>query len=434
MGAEVIKVGLMGLGTVGSGVVRLVENHQEDLWNQTGRRITIEKVLVRDIGKERSVTLQEGILTDQPEELLHHEGIDVVVEVMGGIEPARAYIKQALEMGKHVVTANKDLMALHGAELLSVAANRHCDVFYEASVAGGIPILRALVEGFASDRITRMVGIVNGTTNYILSEMKKKGVSFADALSEAQRLGYAEADPSADVDGWDAARKMAILATLGFHTDWPLDGVQVRGIADVTLEDIQFAGQLGYTLKLVGIAQQDDGKVEVSVQPVLLPDTHPLSTVDGVYNAVYVHGEAVGETMFYGPGAGEMPTATAVVSDLVTVVKNQTLGVNGRAVVAPYRQQQAKAPADIWSKHFFRLHVRDEAGVLATITRLFADAGVSLEKVLQLPRAGEAEAEIVLITHRANGEQLLHMIAGLKELPAVHRIQSHYRVEGREHG
>ncbi|MDR6226392.1 homoserine dehydrogenase [Desmospora profundinema] len=433
MAVQEIKVGLMGLGTVGSGVVRLVERHQEDLWNQTGCTITIEKALVRDKQKERAVRLPEGVLTDKPEELLHHDGIDIVVEVMGGIEPTRGYIRQALETGKHVVTANKDLMALHGAELLSVAAKNHCDVFYEASVAGGIPILRALVEGFSSDRITRMVGIVNGTTNFILSEMKKNGMAFEDALAEAQRLGYAEADPTADVDGWDAARKMAILATLGFHTEWPLDEVKVRGIGDVTLEDVRFAGQLGYTLKLVGIARQDEGKVEVSVQPALLPDEHPLSSVDGVYNAVYVHGEAVGETMFYGPGAGELPTATAVVSDLVTVVKNQKLGVNGRSVVAPYREHKPKAPADIWSKHYFCLHVADEAGVLAGITQLFADKGVSLEKVLQVPRTREQEAEIILVTHQANGEQLLHIIEGLEALPTVVRIQSHYRVEGGEH-
>ncbi|PTM58295.1 homoserine dehydrogenase [Desmospora activa] len=432
MAKEEIKVGLMGLGTVGSGVVRLVMNHQEDLRHQTGCSITITKVLVQDIQKERPVHLPPGVVTDHPEELLHHADIDVVVEVMGGIEPTRNYIRQALESGKHVVTANKDLMALHGAELLSVAAQHHCDLFYEASVAGGIPILRALVEGFASDRITRMVGIVNGTTNYILSEMKKKGVAFADALTEAQRLGYAEADPTADVDGLDAARKMAILATLGFHTEWPLDEVHVRGIGDVTLEDVRFAAQLGYTLKLVGIARQDAGKVEVGVQPALLPNEHPLATVDGVYNAVYVHGEAVGETMFYGPGAGDMPTATAVVSDLVTVVKNKKLGVNGRSVVSPYRERKSKPPGEIWSKHFFRLRVADEAGVLAGITRLFADEGVSLEKVLQVPCTQEREAEIILVTHRANGEQLLHMIKGLEALPAVIRIQSHYRVEGGE--
>ncbi|MFC4078360.1 homoserine dehydrogenase [Salinithrix halophila] len=428
--SDVVRVGLMGLGTVGCGVVRLVEEHQDDLYNQTGQRIEIRKVLVQDLDKKRPVPLEKSMLTDDPRAILEDEEIDVIVEVMGGIEPARECIRQALEKGKHVVTANKDLMALHGAELLSVAERHGCDVFYEASVAGGIPILRALVEGFSSDRITQMIGIVNGTTNYILTEMDRRGAGFEDALTQAQALGYAESDPTSDVDGLDAARKMAILATLGFHMEMPLEDVEVQGIADITTEDVQFAEQLGYRMKLVGIARSDDGKVEVSVQPALLPQNHPLSSVDGVYNAVYVHGEAVGETMFYGPGAGDMPTATAVVSDLVTVVKNMRLGINGSGIVAPYREKVLKTPREIHSKTFLRLHVSDEAGVLAQLTRIFADAGVSLEKVLQVPRSREKEAEIILVTHTASRHQLRQVLANVEALESVLTIQSHYRVEG----
>ncbi|OYD09926.1 homoserine dehydrogenase [Paludifilum halophilum] len=430
MGEDTVKVGLMGLGTVGSGVVRLIEDHQEDLYHQTGRRIAIEKVLVRDRLKKRSVPFGKGLLTDRAEDLLENREIDIVVEVMGGIEPAREYIREALLQGKHVVTANKDLMALHGAELLSVAAEKGCDVFYEASVAGGIPILRALVEGFSSDRITKMIGIVNGTTNYILTEMKRRGAPFGEVLHQAQTLGYAEADPASDVDGLDAARKMAILGTLGFRIPLSLEEVKVRGIADVTPEDVQFAEQMGYILKLVGIAQQDHGKVEVSVQPALLSGDHPLASVEGVYNAVSVYGEAVGETMFYGPGAGEMPTATAVVSDLVTVIKQMRLGVNGRGTVAPYREKQLKSPREVFAKYFLRLHVADESGVMARLTQMFAEEEVSLEKVLQLPRSREKEAEIILITHTASLHQLSRVREQLEESDVVIRIQSDYRVEG----
>lgn len=425
-----VKVGLMGLGTVGSGVVRLIEENGIDLYNQTGSKISIAKILVQDLEKERSVTVQEGLLTDQAEDILDNKEIDIVVEVMGGIDPARTYIRQALLNGKHVVTANKDVMALHGSELLLIAKEQECDLFYEASVAGGIPILRTLVDGFSSDRIGKIIGIVNGTTNYILTEMTQKGSAFADVLSQAQSLGYAEADPTSDVEGLDAARKMTILGRLGFHMNLSLEDVKVQGISNVTLEDVQFAGQMGYTLKLVGIAQLDGGKVEVSVQPAMLPHHHPLASVDGVYNAVYIYGDAVGETMFYGPGAGDLPTGTAVVSDLVTVVKSMGLGVNGKGTVAPYREKRLKSKREVFSKYFLRLRVKDQAGVLAQLTQLFAETVVSLERVLQLPCSEKGEAEIVLITHTASQHQLDSVKERVEGMEAVIHIQSHYRVEG----
>ena len=248
--------------------------------------------------------------------------LDVVIEVMGGIKETKEYLLNALRQGKHVVTANKDLMALHGSELLTVASQNGCDLFYEASVAGGIPILRGLVDGLASDRITQMMGIVNGTTNYILTKMSQSGSSYEDALKEAQELGFAETDPTSDVEGLDAARKMTILATLGFSMHIELNDIKVSGISTVTDEDIRYGKQLGYTMKLLGYAHREGEKVEVSVQPTFLSDNHPLASVQNEYNAVYVYGEAVGETMFYGPGAGSLPTATAVVSDLVAIIKN----------------------------------------------------------------------------------------------------------------
>lgn len=429
---QTINIGLMGLGTVGTGVVRLIEGHQEDLMHQTGMRIRIARILVRDPEKPRAVRVRRELLTTDPRDILEDPSIDVVVEVMGHVEPTRQYLLEALRRGKHVVTANKDLMALHGGEILALAAERGCDVFYEASVAGGIPILRALVEGFSSDRITKLMGIVNGTTNYILTKMSREGADYAQALREAQELGYAEADPTSDVEGLDAARKMAILATLGFRTEVQLDEVDVTGISKVTAEDIVYAKQLGYEIKLLGIAAQEDGLIEVSVEPTLVPQRHPLASVDGVMNAVYVYGEAVGETMFYGPGAGELPTATAVVSDLVTVVKNMKLGVNGRGMVAPYRPKALKTPEQMVAQYFLRLVVDDRTGVLAKITQLFADYDISLSQVLQEPFKGAGQAEIILVTHHATKKSKDEALARLAALDVVREIKSCYRVEGED--
>ena len=322
-----IQVGLLGLGTVGSGVVRIITDHQERLIHQVGCPVKVTKVLVQNIEKEREVDVPSTLLTQDVNEILDNPNIDVVIEVMGGIDDAKAYILQALKSGKHVVTANKDLMALHGAELLAVAKDNQADLFYEASVAGGIPILRSIVEGLSSDLITKVMGIVNGTTNFILTKMSDEGRAYNDVLKEAQQLGFAEADPTSDVEGLDAARKMTILATLGFSTNVELGDVKVKGITSITAEDIEYSKSLGYTIKLIGLAKRDGEKLEVTVEPTLLPNAHPLAAVQNEYNAVYVYGEAVGETMFYGPGAGSLPTATAVVSDLVAVMQNIRLGV-----------------------------------------------------------------------------------------------------------
>jgi homoserine dehydrogenase len=425
-----VKVGLMGFGTVGTGVVRIVQAHQEDLQKQTGLGIEIKRILVQDKEKSRSIPSMQKIVTTDPNELLDDPEIDVIVEVIGGISPAKEYILAALERGKHVVTANKDLMALHGGEILQKAQEKGCDVFYEASVAGGIPILRALVEGFSSDRISKMIGIVNGTTNYILTKMSQEGADYADVLKEAQALGYAEADPTSDVEGYDAARKMAILATLGFRVPMKLEDVDVKGISQVTKEDIAYGKKLGYEVKLLGIARRDGEAIEVSVQPTMLPKSHPLASVNGVFNAVYVHGEAVGETMFYGPGAGELPTATAVVADLVTVVKNMKLGVNGRGMVAPYKEKILKEDSQKLSKYFLRIIVADQRGVLAQITGLLADNNISLEQVLQQPYNDGEQAEIIMVTHMAAKRDMDQVLSAMEEMEVVTEVKSCYRVEG----
>lgn len=427
---EPIKVGLLGMGTVGTGVLRIVEGHQDDLQKQVGSPIRIEKVLVQNKDKSRRYAVETDRLTENAWDIVNDPAIDVVVEVMGGIEPAKTYILAALENGKHIVTANKDLMALHGAEILAKAAEKNCDVFYEASVAGGIPIIRTLIEGFSSDRITKIMGIVNGTTNYILTKMSQEGASYADVLKEAQDLGYAESDPTSDVEGLDAARKMAILGTLGFHTSLGLGDVQVKGISQVSKEDILYGKRLGYEVKLLGIAERQDDMISVGVQPTMVKTTHPLAAVGGVFNAVYVYGEAVGETMFYGPGAGEMPTATSVVADLVAVVKNLKLGVNGRKMFVPYKEKKMKTAEQIASKYFVRLHVQDKAGVLAKITQVFAECDVSLESVVQQPNKSIAEAEIVIVTHDASLASMNRVLAEFEALEVIQTIKSVYRVEG----
>ncbi|MDV7764221.1 homoserine dehydrogenase [Peribacillus sp. CSMR9] len=429
---KAISIGLLGLGTVGSGVVQIIESHQDKLTHQVGCSISIKKILVKDTTKERLVDIEKGMLTDNPEDILSNPEIDVVIEVMGGIEETRGYLVEAIKNKKHIVTANKDLMALYGPELLELATENQCDLFYEASVAGGIPILRGLVDGLSSDRITKMMGIVNGTTNFILTKMSKEGRAYDDVLKEAQELGFAEADPTADVGGLDAARKMAILSTLGFSMNIGLNDVDVQGITEISEEDLSYSKKLGYTMKLIGVASRAGDRVEVSVQPALLPESHPLASVNNEYNAVYVYGEAVGETMFYGPGAGSLPTATAVVSDMVTVIKNMRLGVNGRSAVSPQYPKQLKAATEIFAKFFIRLHVQDEVGVLARITNLFAEHGVGFDKILQLPLDEKESSEIVLVTHTATLAAFEQIIQKLHDYNMVKEVKSTYRVEGED--
>ncbi|MFJ5964677.1 homoserine dehydrogenase [Bacillus sp. NPDC093026] len=428
---EAIRVGLLGLGTVGSGVVKIIQDHQDKLMHQIGCPVLIQKVLVSNPDKKRDVDVAREVFTTEVYDVIRDPKVDVIIEVMGGIEHTKQYLIDALNEKKHVITANKDLMALYGTELSHVAKENGCDLYYEASVAGGIPILRTLEEGLASDRITKMMGIVNGTTNFILTKMNVEKSAYEDVLKEAQDLGFAEADPTADVEGLDAARKMAILARLGFSMNVELEDVKVKGISAISDEDMNFSKRFGYTMKLIGIAQRDGDKVEVSVQPTLLPDHHPLSSVNNEFNAVYVYGSAVGETMFYGPGAGSLPTATAVVSDLMAVMKNMRLGVNGRGFIAPQFEKKIKSSSEIFAQQFLRIHVRDQVGAFSRITSIFAERGISFEKILQLPVQGHDElAEIVIITHQTSEEDFSHILQKLNDLDVVVQVKSTYRVEG----
>lgn len=424
----VINVGLIGLGTVGTGVSRIIEKHQDDLFHQTGYCINVHKILVNCLEKPRNFHLTEK-LTANIDDLIQDPSIDIIIEVMGGVKLAKDYISLALMHHKHVVTANKDLMALHGTELLTLASQNDCDLYYEASVAGGIPIIRVLVEGLSSDRIHKLIGILNGTTNYMLSKMSKEGCTYEDSLQQAQVLGFAEADPSSDVDGLDSARKLCLLSTLAFHTDVCLNEVSVTGISSVTREDIEYGQSFGYELKLLAYAERTGHEITLSVQPTFVHKSHPLANVDDAYNAVYIYGETVGETMFYGPGAGELPTATAVVSDLVTVVKNMKLGVNGRGMVAPYREKSLKPPSRIINRYFIRLIVKDKPGVLAQLTHALAQLNISISKIVQNELSPQ-RAEVAIITHYTPLSSLHHWLKQMKETANIEHVISYYPVHG----
>ncbi|HLR70642.1 MAG TPA: homoserine dehydrogenase [Pseudogracilibacillus sp.] len=424
-----ISIGLLGLGVVGSGVIKIVEDHQEELVHQLGHGVKVDKVLVRDIEKARQIEIDHRLLTTNSEDVIANPNIDVVVEVMGGVEVAREYILEALQAKKHVITANKDLIALHGPELEKTAKQNGCDLFYEASVGGGIPLLRPLYDGLASDRIQQVMGIVNGTTNYILTKMDQEGQSYDDALQKAQELGFAEADPTADVEGLDAARKMVILARLSFLTNVDLDDVEVEGISKLAVADIEYGKKLDLTMKLIGFANRHDQQVEVSVQPTFLSKNHPLAAVNDEYNAVYVNGEAVGETMFYGPGAGSLPTATAVMADVVAAIKNMLLGVNGKKFVKPSFKKELTPANKRFSQFYLRLHVKDEIGAFASISELFNQLDISFERILQTP-ANKGFAEIVVVTHKTSLQNFQDALKQLDELQVVDTVESYYRVEG----
>ncbi|UUX34958.1 homoserine dehydrogenase [Fundicoccus culcitae] len=427
---ENVSIGLLGLGTVGSGVVHIIHEHQDKLQHQLGCHVEIKKILVKDMGKPRDIYLNGAVLTQDVNEIIDDPEIDVVIEVMGSVEDTKEYVKRALKNKKHIVTANKDMMALYGNDLLELAHENGSDFYYEASVAGGIPIIRSLVDGLASDKLTKLMGILNGTTNFILTKMSQEGREYEDVLQEAQALGFAEADPTSDVEGLDAARKLNILGALGFSMKIDLDDVSVRGISNVTKNDLEFCHQLGYTMKLIALAERTDGKVEVSVEPTLIPNEHPLATVNNEFNAIYVNGEAIGELMFSGPGAGSLPTATAVVSDLITVIKNMNLGVTGNSMTPPQFEKQLKSDDEIKAKYFIRLQAVDVPGTFAEITTLFGEQEISLEKVLQLPVANEALAEIVVTTYETKKSNFLKVLASLNDSPAVKKIKSYYRIEG----
>jgi homoserine dehydrogenase len=422
-----VQIGILGLGTVGSGVVRILQQNAEDIQTRTHCEIHIKGILDRNLHK-REEFKGDFLLTDQPSEILEDPEIDIIVEVIGGIEPARTYILEALRQGKHVVTANKDLIALHGHELLDAANEAGKDLYFEASVGGGIPIIAALKESLAANRITGVLGIINGTTNYILTAMAEQGREYSEVLAEAQQLGYAESDPSADVDGLDAARKLAILSSIAFNSRVALKDVFVEGISKVTREDLAYAAELGCTIKLLAIAKHQGDAIEVRVHPAILPLTHPLASVSGVFNAIYVVGDAVGETMFYGRGAGSLPTGSAIISDIMRIARNIQSNSASSINCTCYLNTPLKAVSDFYTAFYIRLLVKDEPRVLATLALLFAEADISFASIIQKTRA-EHRAEIVLVTHPCREGALQEALDSVKAYSKVLSIDNVIRFE-----
>lgn len=393
---DCINIGLLGVGTVGTGVYKIVERQFEDLKHKTNCEIKITKVLVKNKNKQRE-GIDSSLLTDNWQDIVADDSIQIVVEVMGGMEPAYTYISEALAAGKHVVTANKDLMAVRGGELMELAASNGCDLLFEASVAGGIPIIRPLKQCLAGNNITEIMGIVNGTTNFILSKMTNECMEFDEALKMAQELGYAEADPTADVEGLDAGRKIAIMASIAFNSRITFDDVKIEGISKITSKDIKYAREMDCDIKLLGIASNTEDGVEVSVNPMLIPSNHPLASVNDVFNAVYVHGDAIDDAMFMGRGAGMYPTASAVVGDIIDITRNLCFGCCGRIGCTCYKKLKIKKPEDCTSKYFLRMTVEDRPGVLAGVASVFGNNNVSIARIIQKARS-ENTAEIVVIT------------------------------------
>lgn len=424
-----INIGLLGCGTVGSGVVKLLRQNQTAIAKKTGSEINIRKVLEKDLNKCYEIGLREDQVTSQFEDILNDDAIDIVVELIGGIEPAFSFIIAAMKKGKHVVTANKDLIAVKGKELFGTAEEYDVDFYFEASVAGGIPIVYPLKQSLAANQVQEVIGILNGTTNYILSKMTKEGGDYQEVLREAQELGYAESDPSADVEGLDAARKIAILSSIAYNSRVTLDDVYVEGITAITLRDIQYAKEMGYVVKLLAIAKEVEGKIQARVHPAFIPLNHPLAFVNDVYNAVFVRGDAVGEIMHYGRGAGEMPTASAVAGDLIEIGRNMLSHSNARIGCTCFEDKAILNISELSAEYYIRMTVKDRPGVLAGIAGVFGNNNVSIAQVLQKTNGWEM-AELILITHTVREKDLQDALTVLKGMSIVGEINNVIRLEG----
>jgi homoserine dehydrogenase len=422
-----VRVGVLGCGNVGAPLVELIQAQQATVAARTGLHLEVSRVAVRDLTKPRPISLPADRLTDDAGSIVDDPDIDLVVELIGGVDPARDLILTALKAGKPVITGNKELLAKHGAELFEAAERAGVDLLFEAAVAGGIPIIRPLRESLVGERITRVMGIVNGTTNYILTRMTEAGASYADALAEAQALGYAEADPTADVEGYDAGAKAAIIASIAFGAAVTAGDVDHEGISGITEVDIAFAGKMGYVVKLLAVAEQNDhGAIGVHVHPAMVPMAHPLAAVRESFNAVFVEGASVGDLMFYGRGAGGSPTASAILGDLIDAAINRHKG--SHASVGQLREAMLRPIADSVSAYYLNVEVLDRPGVLAQVAGVFGDNGVSIRSMEQEGLGGEAR--LIFITHRARHADVQATLAALAALDAVDRIGSVLRVLG----
>lgn len=419
---QTIKIGLLGLGTVGSGVYKIIERQKEEMVKKTGARLEIAGILVHNLNKVRD-GVDTSLLTDRWEDIINNDEISIVIEVMGGIEPAKTMILEALNSGKNVVTANKDLVAEYGRELLDAAENNGVDFLFEAAVAGGIPIIRPLKQCLAANEMDEVIGIVNGTTNYILTKMFEEGMDFDEALEKATELGYAEADPTADIEGLDAGRKVAIMASIAFHSRVTFSDVYTEGITKISARDINYAKEFGNVIKLLGVAHNTEDGIEVSVHPMMIPQEHPLASVRDSFNAVFVHGDAVDDVMFYGRGAGEFPTASAIMGDVIDVVRDIQYHCTGRISCTCYRETKVKEFREVKNKFFLRMQVDNKPGVLAAIASVFGVHQVSISKVIQ-KIITDGVAELVIVTEAVKEYHMENALEHLKDMETTREISS----------
>jgi len=429
-----IKFGLLGLGTVGSGVVKILNSHRSELEERSGCRLALHAVADTDLDRPREgIHLASLPLTSDATRVLDDPAVQIVIELVGGLEPARSFILRALQNGKHVVTANKALLAHHGAELFEAARRQGAMLGFEAAVAGGIPLIRAVKEGLVANRILSAYGIVNGTSNYILSKMTDEGLDFSVVLKEAQAKGYAEADPTLDVEGMDSAHKLQILATLAFRTWVDLKDIHTEGITAITPSDIANAAALGYRIKLLAIAKAGDGVLEVRVHPTMIPQSSPLAAVSGVFNAVFITGDAVGDLMFYGRGAGQMPTASAVWSDVMEIARRLAHGlpVLSLELPGPVAYRLPLRPMDeIRSAYYLRVMALDRPGVLSQVAGILGRHDISIASVIQKGRAAAEAVPVVMMTHEARERDMRRALAAIDRLPVVAPPTTMIRVEG----
>jgi homoserine dehydrogenase len=426
-----IRIVLLGLGTVGAGVARALTDRAATYERRVGAPLQLIKALVRDVSKDRGLNLDSGIITADPEEALSAE-CDIVIEAMGGEDPAHQYIERSLKAGRYVVTANKEVMAKHGPQLLSVATEAGVDILYEASVGGGIPIISPLKRDLSANDITSVRAIINGTTNYILTRMSREGAAFDDALKQAQELGFAEPDPTADIEGHDAVYKLAILASLAFHTTVRPEDIYREGITKLTPRDFRYASELGYAIKLLAIARREENGIAARVNPVLIPTYELLARVDGVLNAVQVEGDLTGRVLFQGAGAGSLPTTSAVMADVLDAARSIVLAwERGRPSPWRYTSDMPVVPmSELVSRYYIRIEVADQPGVLAVIARSFGDHGVSIASVIQKETDDAAQtAELVIMTHPAKESAIQESISQIEQFPDVVQVGNMLRVE-----
>ena len=423
-----INIGILGLGVVGGGTARVLTENAEAIARKVGLPIVIKRIAVRDKSKAREVAVDPALLTERPEDVTDDPDIDILCELIGGVEPAHEYVLRAIKSGKNIVTANKEMMAKAGHDLLHEAENRDLDFSFEGSVGGGIPIIQPLKQALAANHFTEIVGIVNGTTNYILSKMTAEDADFAEVLAEAQARGYAEPDPTNDIQGYDAQYKTAILSSIAFTSRISPSDIYVEGITKIAKRDIAVAKELGYVIKIVGIGQDLGDSLQVRVHPVLLPKAHPLASVNDVYNAIYLRGNAVGDVMFYGRGAGSLPTGSAVVGDIIEIARNIRRGATGRLGCTCYDHKPALPIERLRTKYYIRLSAHDRPKVLASLASVFGDFNVSIESVVQraLPTG---DAEIVWITHQTLEANLRSALDVIRRLHIVSGIENWIRVE-----